>query len=89
MFIKFRKLWKKGDINGANPQYVWIWPDCTRPHTIVFAKALEALEFYLQELQKGTWKRNDYREIAELGVHYLGGQVSTFIKSKEIVLSNY
>ncbi len=77
LFIKFRKLWKKNEITGANPQYVWQWPDSTRPHTIVYAKACEALEFYTQALQKDTWTRGDYRELAELGAHYLGGQVSS------------
>lgn len=60
----------------ANPHLkLWTWPDITPPHTFLTAKALEVLAFCQRHLQTEAFGRDDYRELCELIIEFLGGQV--------------
>ena len=46
------------------------------PHTFRTARALEVREWAEQQLLRGLFGRDDYRELCELIVVYLGGEVN-------------
>ena len=55
----------------------WEWP-CDkdiRPHNFLVSRAVEVLEWAEKNLFIGSFERDDYRELCELVVHCLGGQV--------------
>lgn len=54
---------------------IWNWPDTTRPHTFLVSKAFEVREFMQQHLLREAFGRDDYRELCELIIKFLGGQV--------------
>lgn len=47
----------------------------TQPHTFIVAQALEVLETLQGHLITEKFGRDDYRELCELIIKYLGGQV--------------
>lgn len=55
---------------------VWKWPDEQPPYTLRTARALEVREWAQQQLLRGSFGRDDYRELCELIVVFLGGEVN-------------
>ena len=57
----------------------WEWPADfpKQPYTFTTARALEVRRWGEDHLLQGSFARGDYRELCELIVHYLGGQVSS------------
>ena len=57
---------------------LWDWPqppDGPQPHTFLVSRALEVKIMLTRMLQEETFGRDDYRELCELIIKYLGGQV--------------
>ena len=57
--------------------HLWEWPldFPTRPFTFIVNRAVEVRAWAERHLLFGSFGRDDYRELCELVVHYLGGQV--------------
>ena len=75
MFERFRTAYPGMQRN--NLVYV-LWEEAdniTRPFTWLKNEAERVLAWGRQHLLIGTFPREDYRELLELAVHYLGGQV--------------
>lgn len=55
----------------------WKWPHekNMKPQNFLVYKASSVLEWAEDHLLKGSFGRDDYRELGELAVHYLGGTV--------------
>ena len=75
MFVSLKK--KFGFIPLDNLQ-LWEWPEDfpAQPFAFTTARALEIRKWGEDHLLHGTFAKGDYRELCELVVHYLGGQVS-------------
>lgn len=58
--------------------HLWEWPDDfpSQPFTFLVNRALQVREWGEHHLLNGTFGRDDYRELCELMVQYLGGQVN-------------
>ena len=54
---------------------LWDWPDRSRPHTFIVARALDVLYLLQNLLLYNNFGRDDYRELCELIIKFLGGQV--------------
>ena len=52
---------------------LWVWPNDQR--SWLFRKAIEILEWCRKMMEEGVFSRDDYRELVELIVIYLGGEV--------------
>ena len=50
----------------------WDWPDVARPHTFLVSRALYVLEFLKHHLLQDDFGRDDYRELCELIIKFLG-----------------
>ena len=60
----------------ANARW-WEGPDDMQsPHTLRTTRALEVREWAEQQLLRGSFGRDDYRELCELIVVFLGGEVN-------------
>ena len=72
MFKKFQDIYDK--LPPCNYR-LFQWPDLVHPMDFVTTCALESLEWGEAQLQNGTFsnQRDDYRELCELVVFYLGG----------------
>ena len=69
LFAKFRKKFGYIDVDV---KHVWIWPeenDCRHQ------RASDVLAWAERHMRNGTWAREDYRELLELTVLFLGGVV--------------
>ncbi len=75
LFEKFRDRFAAIAVDVQNLR-LWDWPDMTRPHTFIVARALYVRTFLEQHQLTGDFGRDDYRELCELIIKYLGGQVS-------------
>ena len=73
LFEKFRERFGQINVNYQNLQ-LWTW-DNTRPYTHLVQRATETLQFLQQHLLDDDFGRDDYRELCELSIKYLGGQV--------------
>ena len=51
----------------------WVWPN--DPQSWLFRKGKEILEWCQKMMEEGVFSREDYRELVELIVTYLGGEV--------------
>ena len=67
VFTKFRRNF--GLINGDERE-LWLWPD---ENDWRHQRALEVLAWAENHMKMGTWPREDYRELLELTVIFLGG----------------
>ena len=74
LFKKFRDRFPGINVD-VDDLHLWQWPDMSRPHTFVVARALEVREFLKEHLLTEAFGRDDYRELCELIIKYLGGQV--------------
>ncbi|XP_063385404.1 uncharacterized protein LOC134671472 [Cydia fagiglandana] len=75
LFKKFKDNWK-----NVNPSVFETCPDFVKKH-VNDAVRSELLGFYWKELKKNT-VRDDYRELIELSVIYLGGDSENKLKIK-------
>ncbi len=82
LFQKFRDRFQYIPVNLQYLQ-LWEWPDLTVPHpphyVFLVARAQEVLTFLQRHLLEDDFGRDDYRELCELIIKYLGGQVSEVI----------
>ena len=69
LFSKFRKQFKFID---TDLKHVWVWPDESDWR---HQRATDILEWAEHHMKQGTWPREDYRELLELTVIFLGGVV--------------
>ena len=74
VFEQFRERFPNIPVDLENLR-LWKWPEVTRPHTFLVAQALSSRSFCEQQLQRESFARDDYRELGELIVKFLGGQV--------------
>ena len=74
LFERFREVFP-GMQFDVKQLRLWDWPDQARPHTFLVARALEVRNFLCQHLLDDKFGRDDYRELCELIIKYLGGQV--------------
>ena len=65
---------------------LWEWPQ--DPNSWLYQQALAVLEWARQAMLNGTFPREDYRELLELIVKFLGGEVSYNIFSLGKLLYN-
>ena len=72
VFEEFRKKFHAIDRQNLR---LWTWPEMSQPHTFLVARALEVRDFLNEHLARGCFGRDDYRELAELIMKFLGGQV--------------
>ena len=55
---------------------LWEWPGINHPHHIFLTQRAQAVLVFLQEHNQTTqFGRDDYKELCELIIKYLGGQV--------------
>ena len=69
LFTKFRKTFSVIDRDARE---VWVWPD---DGDWRYQRALDVLTWADYHMREGTWPREDYRELLELVVIFLGGVV--------------
>lgn len=79
MFREFRKIYPSLVWNG-NDLRLWSWPE--DPHDFLAILAGEARDWGQRWLAEGSFN-GDYRELLELVVHYLGGQVVRPCKNRQ------
>ena len=63
---------------GSLCLWEWLEEVRVRPHTFYTARALEVKEWAEEQLLRGSFGRDDYRELCELIVVFLGGEVNNF-----------
>ena len=74
LFKKLRDAWNSLDIDYQNlNKFPWSTAD-----PWMCDKALEVLDWAQYNQEKGTWPRDDYRELLELLIVWLGGDVEGF-----------
>ena len=69
LFTKFRKTF--GFID-RDTREVWVWPNHGDWR---YQRASDVLTWANYHMQEGTWPREDYRELLELVIIFLGGVV--------------
>ena len=74
LFEQFRERFPNIQIDPVQLR-LWNWPEVSRPHTFLVARALDVRHFLQQHLLEDDFGRDDYRELCELIIKYLGGQV--------------
>ena len=74
----FERFKKDFEFIPVDELRLWEWPVDfpTRPLTFLANRGDEVRRWGEQHLLTGTFGRDDYRELCELVVHYLGGQVN-------------
>ena len=80
LFEQFRERFPAIPVDIDNLR-LWPWPDDfpAQPYTFLTARAVEVRSWAQQYLLEGLFDRDDYRELCELVIKYLGGQVSVSI----------
>ena len=74
LFEQFREQFSTINVDNENLQ-LWTWPN---PPSFLAAKAEEVVHFCQEHLLTESFGRDDYRELCELIIKYLGGQVCPF-----------
>ena len=77
MFTRFKKAFP---FLAQNNVKLWEWPEDSiyqnGPYCFKTSRAKDVLQWAENHLLRGTFPREDYRELCELIVYYLGGNVS-------------
>ncbi len=73
LFENFREEF--ANLPGDRNLRVWSWPEMERPYTFLAAHACDVLNFCQHHLLTESFGRDDYRELCELIIKFLGGQV--------------
>ena len=69
LFSKFKKVFS---FISLNEKVFWQWP---QDHDWRYQRASDVLEWAEMHMRLGTWPREDYRELLEVTVIFLGGVV--------------
>ena len=80
LFKRFRDVFPTIDKLDRS---TWEWPE--DPNDWRHTKATSVLEWADKHMELGTWSREDYRELLELTVIYLGGMVKR-VRREEVVV---
>ena len=80
LFVKFKKNFSFIDLDVKT---VWVWPD---ENDWRHQRASDVLAWAEHHMSIGTWAREDYRELLELTVLYLGGLVKRMQKGSYNVI---
>ena len=74
----FEAFKKKFGFIPLHPLRLWEWPEdhSTQPYPFIVARAIAVRHWGEDHLLHESFGRDDYRELCELTVHYLGGQVN-------------
>ena len=73
-FKKLKDAWNSMDIDYSNlVKFDWTYAD-----DWLCEKAKDTLEWAMHHLEKGTWPRDDYKELVQLMIVWLGGEVESF-----------
>ena len=75
LFQKFRDCFPNLPLDTQNMEF-WEWPDMEMPYTFIVSRALDARAFCEKHLLSEAFGRDDYRELCELIIKYLGGKVN-------------
>lgn len=73
LFEQFREQFSAIDTRNLR---LWTWPNMSRPHTFLVATALNVRQLLEECLLTERFGRDDYRELCELIIKFLGGRVS-------------
>ena len=84
IFKEFKKQWNSIDLEERD---LWTWPDNINDWRYV--RANEVLIWAESHMRNATWPREDYRELLELVVVYLGGTVKRVQKNKLVNVEAY
>jgi hypothetical protein len=74
LFEQFRDSFSSITVDPDNLR-LWEWPGTEVPHTFLVSRAQEAREFCQKHLLTESFGRDDYRELCELIIKFLGGKV--------------
>ena len=77
LFGKFKESWNTIMVNGIDIDKLATFDYVNSPK-IVVENAKKSLAFLQTHLDKNTFQREDYRELCQLAVVYLGGTVQNF-----------
>lgn len=78
LFVQYKQHFDGIDLSDL---HLWQWPEDTTwppvhgPDSLLVAQAKEARTFLEEHCIRGTFPREDYKELAELCTHFLGGKV--------------
>ena len=81
LFEQFRDRFHGIPIDNDNLR-LWQWPDdfpAHQPYTFLTTRAIEVKARAQEHLLANDFGRDDYRELCELMIKYLGGHVSIWI----------
>ena len=86
MFVNFRIEFPNLPADGN--LRIWGWPEMERPYNFLAERAVDVLNFCQQHLLNESFGRDDYRELYELIIKFLGGQVINTSRAASREFSN-